>query len=122
MKLSILAQKRADSLWHFDHEHHNTKEELLCNGTELVLDHFFTLRSGREAFPGDILRIDLNTEYVEICDTVLKFQFTDEYGTVYIDNLTQMKVWLCPWLQGYFGYKPDRIWITTGWGFSMMTK
>ena len=43
MKLSLTAYKLSDGLWAFDHEHQNTIQELLCNGTEKVIDEYFEI-------------------------------------------------------------------------------
>ena len=112
MKLTVLAVKRPDGLWHFDHEHENTKEELLCNGTEKVIDFFYQYVNLNSPIAGSKLKIELDTDPPAIdCDTILTFVSTDDYGTIYVDSHTGQNVWLCPWLQSYFGYKPTMIYI-----------
>jgi len=38
MELTVVAIKREDCLYHFDHPHNDTVEELLLNGTEEAID------------------------------------------------------------------------------------
>jgi hypothetical protein len=109
MKLSLTAYKLSDGLWAFDHEHQNTIQELLCNGTEKVIDEYFEIDMNRPAKVGDQIYITLDTEEFDDCDTVLNFQSTNDQGTVYLDTLIYEFVWLCPWLQGYFGKKPENL-------------
>jgi hypothetical protein len=111
MKLSLTAYKLSDGLWAFDHEHQNTIQELLCNGTEKVIDEYFKMDMNRPAKTGDQMYITLNTEKSDDYDTILNFQSTDDQGTIYLDTLTYEFVWLCPWLQGYFGKKPENLYV-----------
>ena len=114
MDLDIVAYKLPDGLWAFDHSHGNTVEELLMNGTEKVIDTHYYFLTGNNAVEGDQMRIYLTTEEpedIDDIDTVLTFQDTDEEGTVYLDETMCENVWLCPWLQGYFGEVPETIYI-----------
>jgi hypothetical protein len=114
MDLDIVAYKLPDGLWAFDHSHGNTVEELLCNGTEKVIDTHYYFLTGNNAVEGDQMRIYLTTEEpedIDDIDTVLTFQDTDEEGTTYLDETMCTNVWLCPWLQGYFGEVPETIYI-----------
>jgi len=36
---------------------------------------------------------------------------SDEDGTTYTDTTLCVPVWLCPWLQGYFGFVPEEIYV-----------
>ena len=49
MKLFLTTYKLSDGLWAFDHDHQNTVEELLCNGTEKVIDEYFKMDMNRPA-------------------------------------------------------------------------
>lgn len=109
MELDIIAYRLINGLWAFDHPHNDTVGELLLNGTEKAIDKYFKQVNGRDAQPNDRIGIHLSTLPCENPDTVLDQVSTDSGGTVYFDQATQMLVWLCPWLQGYFGEKPQRI-------------
>lgn len=111
MKLQILAYKTESGHWKFDHDHLNTVGEPLCNGTELVIDEYFKIDMKRKPIPGDQMHIIVDTEEFKDSDTVLTFQSTDEGGTVYLDMVLFEEVWLCPWLQSYFGYKPSELYV-----------
>jgi hypothetical protein len=112
--LNLIAYKLEVGTWAFDHEHDNTVRELLCNGTERAIDSYFYFLFGRSPVEGDKIRINVTTvepEDVDDYDTVLTFQESDENGTTYIDEVLCDYVWLCPWLQGYFGEIPDKLYI-----------
>lgn len=110
MQLNLTAIKK-DSIWVFDHEHQNTVEEPLCNGTELVLNEYFEIDMSRSAKEGDQLRISVNTDPFDQYDTELQLQKTDDAGSVYLDTELYEEVWLCPWLQSYFGNVPEKLYV-----------
>jgi len=110
MQLSLIAVKKKN-IWVFDHEHQNTIEEPLCNGTELVMNEYFEIDMKRQAKDGDQLKIIVSTESFDNYDTELKLQETDENGSVYFDAELYEELWLCPWLQGYFGYIPQSLFV-----------
>ena len=110
MQLNLTAIK-TDSIWVFDHEHQNTVEEPLCNGTELVLNEYFEIDMSRSAKEGDQLRISVNTDPFDQYDTELQLQKTDDAGSVYLDTELYEEVWLCPWLQSYFGNVPEKLYV-----------
>lgn len=119
MELTIFPYKTQSTIWAFDHEHQNTKAEGLLNGTELVLDAYFQLLNKQTPRPGDRLKVIASTDdYVTPKDgsnpaiTCLSLLSSDEYGSVYEDECSNKLVWLCPWLQGYFGEVPDLIYVT----------
>jgi hypothetical protein len=111
MELTVLAYKLPDGLWAFDHPHNNTVEELLMNGTEEAIDEHFYFATGRHAVAKDQMQIILNTEELDDYDTLLVKEVSDEEGTTYTDTTLCIPVWLCPWLQGYFGEIPEEIFI-----------
>ena len=114
MDLTVVAIKREDCLYHFNHPHQDTLEELLCNGTEKVIDTYFYFLTGRAAVPGNEIEIYLTTEEpenVDDYDTSLKFMCADSEGSTYYYEVTCEEVWFCPWLQGYFENIPDNLYI-----------
>ena len=111
MELTVTAVKREDGLYHFNHSHNDTVEELLMNGTEEVLDEHFYFGTGRHAVENDQMEIILNTEEPVDYDTLLVKEVSDDDGTTYTDTTLCSPVWLCPWLEGYFGHRPDEIYI-----------
>jgi hypothetical protein len=111
MELTIVAYKLEDGLWAFDHPHNNTVQELLLNGTEEAIDEHFYFESGRHAVEKDQMEIILNTEEPADYDTLLVKEVSDDDGTTYMDTTLCIPVWLCPWLQGYFGEVPEEIFV-----------
>jgi hypothetical protein len=110
MQLTLTAIKQ-DSIWVFDHEHQNTIAEPLCNGTELVMDEYFKIDMSRPAKEGDKLEIIVSTKPFDDYDTKLKLIKTDKCGSTYLDMYLYEEVWLCPWLQGYFGSVPNSLFV-----------
>lgn len=110
MKLELTAVRTKD-IWVFDHEHQNTVEEPLCNGTEIVLDEYFQLDMNRSPEEGDKLRIVVCLEPFQDYDTELQLEETDEYGSTYLDTELYEKVWLCPWLQSFFESVPEKLYV-----------
>jgi hypothetical protein len=110
MQLNLTAIKK-DFIWVFDHEHQNTVEEPLCNGTELVLNEYFEIDMSRSAKKGDRLDIIVSTESFDQYDTELQLQKTNDEGSVYLDTELYEEVWLCPWLQSYFGNIPEKLYV-----------
>jgi len=111
MELTIVAYKLEDGTWAFDHSHNNTQKELLMNGTEEAIDEHFYFETGRQAVEKDQMELILNTEEPEDYNTLLVKEVSDDDGTTYIDTTLCIPVWLCPWIQGYFGFIPEEIYI-----------
>lgn len=108
MDLQIVAKKTNQTIWTFDHEHNNTIEEPLCNGTDKLLDWYFKVfNKGKEPVEGDKLVVWVNTE--PFINPITHFDLikTDSYGSTYKDHFSGRTLWLCPWLQSYFGNVPE---------------
>lgn len=110
MELNLTAIKQ-NSIWVFDHKHQNTVKEPLCNGTELVMNEYFEIDMNRPAIQGDKLQIIVNTIPFDDYDTELILQKTNQEGSVYLDTTLYKEVWLCPWLQSYFEYIPESLYV-----------
>lgn len=110
MNLFITARK-TESCWVFDHEHQSTVDEALCNGTELAIDWYYQVIEGKTPIVGDQLGFYLSTEKFKEAITQINLIESDEVGSTYKDSLSGMTIWLCPWLQGYFGEVPERIYV-----------
>lgn len=110
MKIEFTAIKDKD-IWVFDHTHNDTIKEPLCNGTEFVLNEYFEIDMNRPAISNDQLNIIASTRPFDEYDTELKLQNTNEEGSVYLDTTLYSNVWLCPWLQSYFGFVPPVLYV-----------
>jgi len=116
--LEIQAYKLPTGDWAFDHSHRGTKREPLCYGTELVLDRYFRDLTLMDPIVGSKLLVSIQLEPFDsraVIDGGIEtqlYQFAgNDLGTFYTDSKTQMEVWLCPWLQGYFGFAPDDLYV-----------
>jgi len=112
MDLTITAYKLPDGLWAFDHDHNDTKEEWLMNGTEEAIDEHIYRKTGVHAVTGNECEIYLNTEYFHNHDTILVKEIEDDEGTTYMDETINYPVWLCKWLNSYFGNSPEKLYIS----------
>ena len=113
MQLTVHPYRTRQGVWAFNHDHKNTVGELLLNGTELVIDTYYKILTGRDPNQGDRITFLLSTEPFTDPDaaTVLTLTGGDDEGSNYVDQHTGMPLWLCPWLQGFFGYVPDTIYV-----------
>lgn len=109
--IHFTAYKLDSGEWAFDHEHQNTVAELLCNGTELVMNEYFQIGMKRKPVVGDQMEVLASLEDFKDSDTVLSFQSTNDEGTTYLDMILFENVWLCPWLESYFGHKPSELYV-----------
>jgi hypothetical protein len=109
--LKITSIKREDGLYHFDHPHNDTVEELLLNGTEEAIDEHCYFKAGLYPVAGDEVEISLFLEEPADYDTFLLKEVSDEEGTTYTDTTLCSPVWLCNWLQGYFGVMPEELYV-----------
>ena len=116
--LEIQAYKLPTGDWAFDHPHQDTVCELLCNGTELVLDRYFQDLTLIDPAVGSKLSVSIQLQPFanravtsRTIETRLHKLGGDDLGTLYKDSKTQMEAWLCPWLQGYFGFVPDVLYV-----------
>ncbi len=100
--------------WAFHLPQYQTFNELLTNGTEIVLSDWYERLSGEEAGEGSQLRMEISTYPPEDFDTSITFiadDPEDETASYYRDQTTAMKVWLCGYLPWLFGSKPQQLWI-----------
>ena len=111
MELTVIAVKRIDGLYNFNHSNQNTVEEILCNGTEVAIDEHCFFKTGKYPIEGDEVEISLFLEEPDDYDTLLVKEVSDEDGTTYTDTTLCIPVWLCPWNQGYFGFVPEKIYV-----------
>ena len=103
--------------WAFDLPEYDVYEELLCGGTELVLDQYYEHINGRLPFENDELNVRLyNGDEVtpELFTTKLirprpdPIDFTCNF---YTDEGTDMTVWFCPFLLTLWGKAPTVIYV-----------
>ena len=98
---------RVGALWAFDLPQYGVEQELLCGGTEKVIDHY---AQGRET-----VDVVLSLQAPEYYDTQLKFMVPDvddEYASWYTDLSTGMPLWFCPFLWTLWQHAPVDIWVT----------
>ena len=90
------------------------KAEALLNGTEKVLDHYFTENTKRLPSKGDKMRLTITTEESVDYDTKIVWLYPDEVlpdSNYYLDVYAEMKLWLCPFLQVLFKSVPEILYV-----------
>ena len=78
MELTVIAIKREDGLYHFNHSHNDTVEELLMNGTEEAIDEHCYFKTLKYPAVDDEVEISLFLEEPSDYDTLLVKEITDE--------------------------------------------
>ena len=108
---------KSGKYWAFDLPQYGVYEELLCGGTELVLDQYFEHINGRLPFENDVMNVRLyNGDEVtpELFTTKLTRPRPDPCdfdSTYYYDTGTDMTVWFCPFLLTLWDSAPTVIYI-----------
>ena len=98
---------RVGEYWAFDMPEYGVECELLCGGTEKVINAYVGKR--------DKVGITLSLECPEQYDAVLQFMcpdVDDEFSSWYIDMGTGLHAWLCPFLFTLWQHAPLNIWCT----------
>jgi len=60
---------------------------------------------------GDKVQISLYLNEPDCYDSMIIKKSSDLGGTTYTDTALDQPIWLCPWLQGYFGFVPKKMYI-----------
>lgn len=107
--------RNQSGLWQFDLPEYKTYRELLLNGTELVIDHFYTEQS--EAIPDEWSAMDMTVSRVPLRHQTTSLTFVeadphDSSASIYKDDATGKKLWLCGWLSGVmFSPVPEKLYV-----------
>jgi hypothetical protein len=108
---------KLDEFWAFDLPEYGVHEELLCGGTEHVLNAYFLHLSDRYAKRGDTMLVRLyNGDHVtpQRFLTTLRdptADSTDPDSTYYVDTVTERDVWFCPFLLTLWSTPPTIIYV-----------
>jgi hypothetical protein len=121
--------KNKDGTWGFDLPDLLTKNEKFVNGTQDVLDSWYSqlyYESGKytngKPSPGEKLLVTVSSEYFQDSNTTLLYWEDDNtYGSKdspsllkpswYFDTTQGSKLWLCQYLQFLFKEKPPTLWV-----------
>ena len=121
--------KNTDGTWGFDLPDLLTKNEKFVNGTQDVLDSWYSqlyYESGKytngKPSPGEKLLVTVSSEYLKDSDTTLLYwEDDDTFGlkdspsllkpSWYFDTTQGSKLWLCQYLQFLFKDKPQTLWV-----------
>lgn len=101
--------------WAFDLPWLLTYGELLCGGTEKDLDSWFFELTGKCPEEGDTLKLTVSSKASVGYSTkllLLKEDFSCKDSTYYLDVVTKLECWLCPYLKFLFGAAPDALYVT----------
>jgi hypothetical protein len=121
--------KNKDGTWGFDLPDLLTKNEKFVNGTQDVLDSWYSqlyYESGKytdgKPSPGEKLLVTVSSEYLKNSSTTLLYwEDDDTYSSKdtpsllkpswYFDTTQGSKLWLCQYLQFLFKDKPQTLWV-----------
>ena len=109
--------KDPSGVWVFSLPQFMTFNESMCNGTELVMDHWFEQVSGYPPVIGSTMNLTVTKKdpMGSPFDTKLMWMYEDpnwEGSNFYMDTGTGMDVWLCPYVQVLFKEVPQSLWCT----------
>jgi hypothetical protein len=101
--------------WYLDIPYLLTFREILCGGTEESLDYWYEKLTGESATTSSRLTCTVSSEPISDVTTTLhiieELSDFDDSGT-YLDLISGISCWLCPYLKWLFGHKPDTLWLS----------
>lgn len=100
--------------WVFSLPQFLTFDEALCGGTELVIDEHFKALTGQIPVAGDTMTIVVSKVALEDLTTTLEYKQPDSVwadSSWYVDQVTGLDSWLCPYLQVLFKSVPQTLWV-----------
>ena len=114
---TLIITKQIEGIWSFSLPEFQTFNESLCNGTEVSLDAHYLQQTGDQAQPGDqMILTAINGDNITLkpneVTTTLKWLYTDEMdgqSNYYLDTVTNIECWLCPYLQVLFKSAPQTL-------------
>lgn len=107
--------KNITGVWVFSLPQYKINNESLCNGTEFVVDKYFSDLTGKQPVAGDMLETIVSSKpnkgFVTTW-TWLNSAPSWQESNYYNCNKTQSIVWLCPVLQVLFKEVPETLYIS----------
>ena len=108
-------KKDPSGVWVFSLPQFMTFNESMCNGTELVMDHWFEQVSGYQPVIGSTMNVTVTKKdpMGTPFDTKMMWMYEDPGwpgSNIYMDTGTGMDVWLCPYVQVLFKEVPQSLW------------
>ena len=110
----LYCTKHESGVWVFSLPQFKTINESFCNGTELVLDAHYKLQTGVEAKVGDEMLFTVSDKKLPKFTTTQQWLNKDPYwfeANYFLDSVTNLQVWLCPYLQVLFKSVPETLWV-----------
>jgi hypothetical protein len=107
--------KDSSGVWVFSLPQFLTFNESLCNGTEKVMDYWYTQLSGKEPVTGSKLKVVVSKVEQLNWTTKVNWLYEDPLWTesnYYYDTKSNMDLWLCPYVQVLFKEVPESMWLT----------
>ena len=107
--------KDKSGVWVFSIPQFLTFKESMCNGTELVMDHWYEKVMGYTPVIGSKMKVTVTKVKPESFTTKIIWMYEDPNwsgSNYYYDNGSGMDVWLCPYVQVLFKGVPESLWVT----------
>ena len=107
--------KNITGVWVFSLPQYKIINESLCNGTQFVVDEYFSELTGVQPVAGDVFDTTVSSNPKK--DFVATWTWLNndpkwEESNIYKCNKTQLLVWLCPVLQVLFKEVPETLYIS----------
>jgi hypothetical protein len=110
-------KKDPSGVWVFSLPQFLTFNESMCNGTEKVMDYWFEQKTGYLPVNGSTMSLTVTKKNPmgSPFDTKLTWMYEDPSwpgSNYYMDTMSGMDVWLCPYVQVLFKGVPESMWCT----------
>jgi hypothetical protein len=114
---TLQMKKDSSGVWVFSLPQFMTFNESMCNGTEKVMDYWFEQKTGYVPVTGSTMDVTVSKKNPmgSPFDTKLSWMYEDPYwsgSNYYLDTMSGMDVWLCPYVQVLFKGVPESMWCT----------
>ncbi len=106
--------KQATGDWVFSLPQFLTFNEALTNGTEKSLDIHYINLTGNVPIGGEKMTLTVSSKEIKDPTTTLLHWQSDPMwidANIYVDTVTDVDCWLCPYLQVLFKHVPDKLWF-----------
>ena len=107
--------KAGNGDWVFSLPQFLTFNEALTNGTEKSIDAHYKRLTTKDAVKGDTMLLTVSSKEIKDATTTLLHWQSDPLwseANYYVDTVTDMDCWLCPYVQVLFKEVPKQMWFT----------
>lgn len=110
--LDITKDKHED--WVFSLPQFLTFNEALTNGTNKAIDFHYIFKADKGPVVGSKMKLTVSSKEIANATTTLLHWDCDpnwSQANWYVDTVSDIDCWLCPYLQVLFKHVPDKLWL-----------